>query len=118
MKTMLMIITSLLVTTPLFAKEAIRIPQLKNQQVAVWKTVIYPTKQSILKMHRHDKDRVIVALTDGILKVTNQAGQSHLMKLRKGQAYYFAKDPKNEQHTDLNISNNTIKVMVIEIQNS
>lgn len=91
-----------------------RLPQFSNQNVRVWKTIIYPSKNQALPMHRHDHARVVVALTDGTLKVTNAKGKSHYIKLVKDKAYYFDKDKPNEMHTDLSMSDHPIKVMVIE----
>ena len=67
-------------------------------------------------MHRHEFDRVLVALTSGTLKVTNQEGQSHDLKLQKNHAYYLEKDPPGELHKDVNISQHPITVMVIELK--
>ena len=93
-----------------------RIPQFSNEKVSVWETTIYPHKEQILKMHRHDHDRILVALTAGILKVTNDKGQSHLLKLEKDHAYYLKPDVIGEEHSDENISGHPIKVMVIELR--
>lgn len=93
-----------------------RITELTNNKVNVWKTVIYPHKSHILKTHRHDHDRVLVALSDGQLKVTNDKGQSHYITLKQDKAYYFPKDNPDEFHTDENISSHPISVMVIELK--
>ncbi len=92
-----------------------RINQFSNTHVNVWKTIVYPTSKQTLAMHRHDYDRVVVALSDGMLKITNDKGQTHLLKLKKDKAYFLNKDPKNEQHMDENISQKPVKVMVIEL---
>lgn len=93
-----------------------RIPQLSNHRVNVWQTIIYPTKLHTLTMHRHDYDRVVVALSSGTLKVTNDKGKIHYLKLEKGKSYYLTKDPANQLHSDENISPNRIKVVVIELK--
>lgn len=93
-----------------------RIPQISNTQVNVWQTVIYPTKKQHLAMHRHDHNRVVVALDDGILKVTNDKNQVHYLKLHAGESYYLKPDPKNELHSDENITNHLIRVVVIELK--
>lgn len=95
-----------------------RIAQLDNERVAVWETIVYPEQSQILKMHRHDRDRVLVALTDGTLKVTNDKGQSHLLVLRKDHAYYLTRDIPGEMHQDQNISGHLIKTMVIELKDT
>ena len=92
-----------------------RIPQLSNERVQAWKTIIYPTAKKKLAMHRHDHDRVIVALTDGLLKIKNNSGKVHYLSLKKNQSYYLEKDPIQEFHTDENMSHHPIQVIVIEL---
>lgn len=93
-----------------------RIPQIDNQNVNVWKTIIYPRAQAKLNMHRHEHDRVLVALTDGLLKVTNDKGKTHYLKLQKGKSYYLKKDPQHELHVDVNETNHPISVIVVELK--
>lgn len=92
-----------------------RIPQFSNDQVNVWKTVIYPTSKQVLTMHRHEHNRIVVALSNGLLKITNDKGKIHYLRLEKNKAYYLAKDTPNELHKDENVTHQPIKVMVIEI---
>jgi hypothetical protein len=87
-----------------------------NDKVNVWKTVIYPNKKQLLPSHRHEHDRVLIAFTDGVLKVTNDKGETHLLKLKKNQAYYLQKDLPDEMHTDENMSHHPVKVLVMEIK--
>lgn len=93
-----------------------RVYQIENDKVKVWKTVIYPTEKKRLALHRHDHDRVVIALTDGVLKVTNDKGQVHYLKLKKGMSYFLTKDPKNEMHVDENITHKVVSVVVIELK--
>lgn len=93
-----------------------RSPQLSNQRVNVWQTVIYPSSKHILKRHRHDNDRVVVALSNGLLKITNDHGKIHYLKLEQGKSYYLQKDPDGLFHTDENISSHAIKVVVVELK--
>nr|WP_298623651.1 hypothetical protein [uncultured Legionella sp.] len=92
-----------------------RIDQFANNKVRVWKTIIYPSSKQVLPMHRHEHDRVLVALTDGVLKITNDKGAVHHLKLKKDQAYYLTKDMPGELHNDENVSQHTIKVIVVEL---
>lgn len=92
-----------------------RTPQFLNEKVSVWETVIYPRKNQVLKMHRHEHDRVVVAFNDGILKITNDKGKVHYLKLQKNKSYYLTKDVPNELHNDENISGHAVKVLVIEV---
>lgn len=95
-----------------------RIPQFSNHKVKTWQTIIYPSNNQKLPMHHHDHDRVVVVLRGGTLKVINQNGIVNFLKLRKGKAYYLAKNAKGEVHTDENISQHPIQVMVIELLDS
>lgn len=93
-----------------------RINQLSNDKVNVWESVIYPNKNEALPMHRHDNPRVLVALTDGVLKVTSDKGQSHLLTLKKDKSYYLPPDPQGEMHTDENITRRPIRLILIELK--
>lgn len=68
-------------------------------------------------MHRHNYNRVLYAFDSGVLKFTNDKGESHLLNLEKDKAYFLTKDKPNELHTDENISDHPIKVLVIELKN-
>jgi beta-alanine degradation protein BauB len=98
-----------------YAQSTTRTEQFSNDKVNIWKTIIYPTSNQILTMHRHDSDRVLVALSDGTLKITNNKGDVHELILTKNKAYYLSKDPTDELHQDENISKQPITVMVIEL---
>lgn len=95
-----------------------RVELFSNPEVNAWRTIIYPASNQKLPMHRHDKDRVLVALTDGLLKITNDAGKSHYLKLERHKAYYLARDKPNELHNDENMSPHAIKVIVVELNKS
>lgn len=96
--------------------ETMRTMQLSNDHVSVWKTIIYPAKEGILPMHRHDNPRLLVALTDGVLRVTTDQGQSHDLILKKNTAYYLDADQSKELHQDENLGKEPIEVMVIELK--
>ena len=105
--------TSLFAAAPITA----RIPQFSNDQVNVWETIIYPSSKQALTMHRHEYNRVVIALTDGLLKVTNDKGKVHYLKFEKDKAYYLTKDIPGERHKDESMSHHPIKVFVIELKN-
>jgi len=67
-------------------------------------------------MHRHEHDRVVVAFSDGLLKITNDKGKVHYLKLEKDKGYYLARDVPGELHSDENMSLRPIKVLVIELR--
>jgi len=91
-----------------------RVPQFSNKEVNVWQTVIMPRQP--LKMHRHKYDRVVIALNSGTLKVIPQHGRTHLLRLKKGRAYWLTKNRPGQFHADQNINKHPIKVIVIEIK--
>lgn len=93
-----------------------RIPQFENSQVKVWKTIIYPGKPQTIAMHRHEHDRIVVALTSGTLKVVTDKGDTHYLHLKKNKAYFLTKDEPDILHSDENISEHPVKVMVIELK--
>jgi hypothetical protein len=91
-----------------------RYPQFENENVAVWKTIIAPNQP--LSMHRHERGRVIVALKGGTLKIVPENGEPHTVTWETGNAYWLTADPPGEMHGDVNESNETIEVMVIEMR--
>lgn len=91
-----------------------RIPQLENEQVRVWKSIIAPHQP--LSMHRHDHGRVIVALEGGALKVVPEEGEPKVVEWETGKAYWLPADPPEALHGDVNEGDHAIEVMVIEVQ--
>jgi quercetin dioxygenase-like cupin family protein len=110
-------VLALAVTTaasPQAAKTTVRTPQFENESVRVWKTSIAPGQP--LTLHRHENGRVIVALTDGTLKIVKESGESKTVTWEKGKAYWLAADPPGEKHGDLNEGQAPIEVMVVEMK--
>ncbi len=92
-----------------------REPQLENTEVRVWKSIIMPKQP--LTYHRHDHGRVLVALTDGELKVLDQDGK-HIDTYRweRGKAYWLGKDPPGKMHADVNEGTQPVEVIVAELK--
>lgn len=92
-----------------------REPQFENEEVRVWKSIIMPKQP--LSYHRHDHGRVLVALTDGELKVLDQDGK-HIdtYKWERGKAYWLGKDLPGKMHADLNDTTQPIEVIVAELK--
>lgn len=103
-------------STSQILQKTTRIPQFSNNEVNVWTTILYPNQNQKLPMHRHENNRIIIALDSGTLKITNDKQKSHYLKLKRNQAYYLTKDIPNELHSDENISEHIIRVMVIELK--
>jgi quercetin dioxygenase-like cupin family protein len=105
-------VTSAASTQP--PRSTVRTPQFENDSVRVWKTTI-GTGQP-LTMHRHESARVIVALTDGALRIVKESGESRTVTWERGNAYWLPADPPGEKHGDLNEGREPIEVMVVELK--
>ncbi len=90
-----------------------RLPQLENESVRVWKSVIAPGQP--LSLHRHESGRVIVALAGGTLKVVKESGEARSVTWETGRAYWLPADPPGERHGDVNEGKDPIEVMVVEL---
>ena len=67
---------------------------------------------------RHDHGRALIALTDGQLKVVDQAGNTvNTYNWEKGKAYWLGVDPPGRQHGDVNDTSQPIEVIVVELKN-
>ena len=92
-----------------------REPLFENAQVRVWKSVILPNQP--LTLHRHEHGRVLVALTDGVLKVFDQdRNPVDSYTWQQGKAYWLDADPPGKLHGDLNDTTQPIEVIVVELQ--
>jgi len=96
------------------AAQTQRIPLFENDDVKVWKSVIFP--DAPLAMHRHEHPRVIVAMTGGTMKIVEQSGpaESHLWET--GKAYRLPANPPNTMHADVNAGDKPIEVVVVELK--
>lgn len=91
-----------------------RIPQLENESVKVWKSIIAPNQP--LSMHRHEAGRVIVALKGGTLKIVQASGESREVRWETGTAYWLDADPPGTTHGDVNPGKEPIELMVVELR--
>jgi len=116
---LLMLVTALVSVAATLAVQEQRTrrePQFENDHVKVWKSIILPNQP--LRLHRHENGRALVALTDGDLKVVNEAGETvDTYEWKAGKAYWLDKDPPDVLHGDLNEGPATIEVIVVELKN-
>lgn len=92
-----------------------REPQFDNDHVKVWKSIVYPNQP--LNMHRHENGRALIALTDGVLSVVNEAGEpTNTYRWEAGKAYWLDADPPGEVHGDVNEGSLPVEVIVVELQ--
>ena len=92
-----------------------RVPQFENEDVEVWKSIIFPNQP--LSMHRHDNPRAIIALKGGTLTVVNEAGESREMTWETGSAYWLDADRPGELHGDVNEGTDPVEVIVVQLKN-
>jgi quercetin dioxygenase-like cupin family protein len=90
------------------------IPQLDNEAVKVWKTILAPHER--LGMHRHEHGRVVVALKGGTLTIPQDDGGSRKLLLETGKAYWLDADPPGKLHGDDNDSDRPLELMVVELK--
>ena len=91
-----------------------RVPQLENEDVKVWKSVILPKQP--LTMHRHDHPRVIVTLKGGTVEIVDERGTRERHVWETGKAYWLPANPPNSQHADVNTGDQPVEVIVVELE--
>jgi quercetin dioxygenase-like cupin family protein len=93
-----------------------REPQFENAQVSVWKSIVMPKQP--LTLHRHEHGRVLVALTDGQLKVVDGAGKTlDTYNLTAGKALWLGVDAPGQMHADVNPGTKPVEVIVVQLKN-
>jgi quercetin dioxygenase-like cupin family protein len=97
------------------AQTSNREPQFENAELKVWKTTVMP--KAPLALHRHDHGRALVALTDGVLQVTDKDGKVlDTYNLKAGKAMWLGKDPPGQMHADVNPGTKPVQVIVVQLQ--
>jgi hypothetical protein len=90
--------------------------QFENDQVVVWKSIVMPKQP--LTLHRHDHGRVLVALTNGRLRVVDKDGKVlDTYNLRAGRAMWLGADPPGQLHADVNDGSRPVEVIVVQLKN-
>ena len=91
-----------------------RIPQFDNTRAVAWRSVIPAGTESTL--HRHDRQRVIVAIVGGDLKTVTASGETTVSHYVTGNAYLQEPMPAGVMHKDVNDTGRTIDLVVIELK--
>jgi len=89
-----------------------RTPQFENAHVKVWKSVVLPNRP--LPPHRHEHGRVIIALQGGTMKILEVSGASETQVWETGKAYWLPANAPGTMHSDVNVGDKPIEVMVVE----
>jgi hypothetical protein len=91
-----------------------RIPQFDNERATSWKSIIPPATESTF--HRHDRYRSVIAIVGGDLKTVAPDGKTTVTRYESGKSYWFAPMPAGETHKDVNDTDKTIELVVVELK--
>jgi uncharacterized RmlC-like cupin family protein len=94
--------------------EMTRIPQFENERAVSWKSVIPPHTEST--MHRHDRYRSVIGVVGGTLKTVSPSGETVATRYETGKAYWQAPMPPGAVHKDVNDTDRTIELIVVELR--
>jgi hypothetical protein len=107
-----MIVVALALQSP--RAEMTRVPQFDNERATSWKSVIPAHTESTL--HRHDRYRTIIAIVGGDLTNVDAKGQKTVTRYETGKAYWQAPMPAGQMHKDVNETDKTIELVVVEMK--
>jgi hypothetical protein len=91
-----------------------RVPQFDNTRATSWKSIIPPHTEST--MHRHDRYRTVIAIVGGDLKTVAPDGKATITQYETGKAYWFEPMAPGEMHKDVNDTDKTIELVVVELK--
>jgi uncharacterized RmlC-like cupin family protein len=77
-----------------------------------WKSIIPPHTESTL--HRHDRYRTVIAIVGGDLKTVAADGKATVTHYETGKAYWQEPMPPGAMHKDVNDTDRTIELVVVE----
>lgn len=96
-------------------RDSKRFPIFENDKVKVWRTVV-PSDKS-LPLHRHNKNRVIIPMTDiKMTKLLDNSGKIDHVSWLHGLAYWIKEDEVGKLHGYLNESGEQAEVIVVELK--
>ena len=75
-----------------------RFPQFGNEDVKVWRSIVYP--DAPLTMHRHHHPRVIIAIKGGTMKIVEKSGNPRRARVgaRVGNSARLLASRKSSRH--------------------
>jgi len=91
-----------------------RVPQFDNDRATSWLSVIPPHTEST--MHRHDRYRSVIAIVGGDLKTISPSGAVTVTHYETGKSYWQEPMPPGATHKDVNDTDKTIELVVVEIK--
>jgi hypothetical protein len=94
--------------------EMTRVTQFDNDRAVSWRSVIPPHTESTL--HRHDRYRTVIGIVGGSLTTVTADGRKTVTRYETGKAYWQEPMKPGETHKDVNETNATIELLVVEIK--
>ena len=91
-----------------------RVAQFDNDRAVAWKSIIPPHTESTL--HRHDRYRTVIAIVGGDLATVSADGRRTVTRYETGKAYWQAPMAPGAMHKDVNDTDRTIELIVVEIK--
>ena len=91
-----------------------RLPQFENERAVSWKSIIPPHTESTL--HRHDRFRTVVGIVGGDLTTVDVRGRKTVTHYETGKSYWQEPMPSGAMHKDVNETNQTIELVVVELK--
>jgi hypothetical protein len=91
-----------------------RVPQFDNDRATSWKSIIPPHTEST--MHRHDRYRTVIGIVGGELKTVAPDGKATMTHYEAGKAYWQEPMPPGAMHKDVNDTDKTIELVVVEVK--
>ena len=91
-----------------------RVAQFDNTRATSWKSIIPPHTESTF--HRHERYRSVIAIVGGDLKTVTPGGKVTVTKYETGKSYWFEPMPSGETHKDVNDTDQTIELIVVEMK--
>jgi len=95
--------------------EMTRLPQFENDRAVSWRSVIPPHTESTL--HRHDRYRTVIGIVGGDLTTVSADGRRTVTRYETGKAYWQTPMAPGETHKDVNETNATLELLVVELKN-
>ena len=89
-----------------------RVPQFDNDRAVSWKSIIPPHTESTL--HRHDRFRTVIGIVGGDLTTVDAGGHKTVTHYETGKSYWQEPMPPSAMHKDVNETNKTIELIVVE----
>jgi mannose-6-phosphate isomerase-like protein (cupin superfamily) len=96
---------------PVMMLLAFQAPMLENESVLVHMSVDQPHKKGPL--HKHDRDRVMIYLDNGRMRIENQDGKVENQTWKAGQVAW---SPAGGYHTSENIGDSVLRIIEIELK--